>query len=411
MKSQRPKLSNKRMPRKIIIAIAIVLVAGFGGTIFTLQARRHAPQSANNTTQASNKAQQPETPAASTKITMVASGDQIAHDSLVAFAQKGDTYDFSPLYSNISAQLQNKDIVFCNPETLIAGKAYGISGYPSFNAPTEFARDMVNSGKCNLINQATNHLNDKGQAAINANLDTWDALKPLAAAGANRSTEEQNTVHYFTVKGITFAFLAFADFSNNTNLTSYGINIYHNTALFDQQITAARAKADVVVLSMHWGTEDSTAVNTDQKDFAQRAANLGVDVLIGTGPHVLQQATYTPGTNGKQMLTWYSLGNLLSTQLQVNELTGGIASWTFTKTENSGIKIEDVHFYPTFMSYSWPAADKAANNLMARTNLKLQPLAAAGNEISAMFPSSGASERLQFVTDTLGSSANVTISN
>lgn len=342
------------------------------------------------------------------QLVFAAMGDQLAHDSVVAQAKSGDTYDFTPYFKHIRGLYSNADVVFCNAESLAAGQQLGISGYPTFNAPNEFARDLVNGAGCNLIGLANNHMNDKQQAGIDANLGVWDSLPILAHSGSNKSAEDQQNIPYFTKNGIKVAFLAYADYSNNTNLTSYGLNIYHDEQLFSSQLKEARANADAVIVSLHWGTEDSTTPNSDQAAMAQRAADLGADVVIGTGPHVLQKTVWLNGANDKKTLVWYSIGNMLSSQLAINELTSGVAGFTLVK-EATGVRVESPTFKATFMSYDWPAADRAAQRLTTRSNLKLQPLSEATGRPEAMFGSKySVSERTKYVHDTITSAAGVT---
>lgn len=310
--------------------------------------------------------------AAAPSVTVSAMGDMLAHDSVVNQAKTADGYDFTPYFTQISPLVEKSDVVFCNPETPSAGQAYGISGYPTFNAPTEFARDLSKSG-CNLINTASNHMTDKGQAALVATLDEWQRHTPLAIAGANRSAEEQRTVRYFEKNGVKIAFLAFADFSNGAIPHDYSLNLYRNTDLVIQLMTEARQQADAVIVSMHWGTEDSHQVNNNQRTAAKMMADLGADVIIGTGPHVLQPVEWVDGVDGRRTLVWYSIGNMLSSQLHVDQLTGGVATFRMTK-ENDRIAISDIGFSGTFMSYEWSAAERQAQRLEARHNLTLQPL-------------------------------------
>lgn len=392
--------------KRIVIIIGIVILLA-AGTIAALQLfgttkDKVAPVAAPQ------KHTSPSKTTAPNQLVFAAMGDQLAHDSVVAQAKTGSTYDFAPYFTAIRPLYKNADVVFCNPETLMAGQQLGISGYPTFNAPNEFARDLVNGAGCNLINIASNHVNDKQQKGINANLDVWDKLPILAYSGSNRSAQEQNTIHYFTKNGIKVAFLAYADYSNDTNLTSYGLNIYHNDTLFTSQLKEARANADAVVVSLHWGTEDSNVVNSDQTAAAQKAASLGADVVIGTGPHVLQKTVWLDAKDGKKTLVWYSIGNMLSSQLAVNELTGGVAGFTLVK-QSSGVKVEAPTFKATFMSYDWPAADRAAEKLTTRSNLKLQPLSEATGKPEAMFGSTySVSERTKYVHDTITNDAGVT---
>lgn len=351
-----------------------------------------------------------QTTSASKTLLFSALGDQLAHDSIVAHAKTMAGYDFTPYYASIRKYTALSDVVFCNPETLASGPDFGISGYPTFNAPSEYAsslRNPVNGPGCNMINLASNHINDKGQDALNATVAIWQGLKPLAANGANRSAEEQNTVAYFTKNDIKVAFVAFADYSNDTNLTPYALNNYHDDTLVANLVSNARKNADLVIVSMHWGTEDMTSPNDDQIAAARRLTDMGVDVIIGTGPHVLQNVSWLMRKDGHKTLVWYSLGNTLSAQLKVEELTGGIAGFRATKTA-AGVTIDQLTFLPTFMSYEWPEADKLADNLGARSSFKLRPLAEADSDITGMFGASySAIERRQFVQNVLSKDTNV----
>ena len=339
-------------------------------------------------------------------------GDQLAHDSVIAQARTVSGYDFTAYYQSIRQFTTSSDVVFCNPETVSAGESFGISGYPVFNAPPEYARglrDEVRGPGCNLINLASNHVNDKGQEALNANVALWESLKPLGMSGSNRSAQDQEKVSYFIKKGLKVAFVAFADYSNDTNLTPYALNSYHDDALLVKLVKEARQHADVVIVSMHWGTEGMTRPNDDQLAAARRLTDMGVDVILGTGPHVLQNVTWLSRPDGHKTLVWYSLGNTLSAQLKIDELTGGVAGFRVTKTAE-GVRIDQITFRPTFMSYDWAEAEKTTENLAARSNFQLRPLAEANSDISRMFgPQHMASERRQFVTNVLTADTSVKI--
>ncbi len=358
---------------------------------------------------ASQKAQ-PKKVEPSGVVRFAAMGDMLAHDSVVAQVKSGETYDFKPYFKNIRPLYKDADAVFCNAEGLTTGAQFGISGYPAFNAPTEFARDLVEGAGCNVISLANNHMNDKGQAAIDANVAVWEGLKPLAFAGANRTPEEQAQVKYFTKNGVKVAFVAFADYSNNKNLTLYGVNIYHHTELVRRLLAEARANADAVIVSAHWGTEDANAVNADQTAAAQLFADSGADVVIGTGPHVLQPVARLTAADGRKTLVWYSIGNMLSSQLKVDELTGVIAGFTLTKQKNGGVLVSAPSAQITLMSYDWPAADKAAQRLAARSNLQLRTLAGSGTAAGDMFGVQYTqAEREGYVRSTLGTEAGASI--
>lgn len=338
-------------------------------------------------------------------VTMSAMGDMIAHDTITAGARTADGYDYTKYFQKIRPLYASSDVVFCNQESLSAGEEFGLSGYPAFNAPTSYAADLQKVG-CNVINLANNHMGDKGASATDATVSTWQRLKPLAYAGANRTAEEQRQVRYFEKNGITFAFLAFMDFNNNTATPGYSVNSYHDDALLQQLVTEARAHADVVMVSMHWGVEDSHDVSPDQRAAVAKLASYGADVVIGTGPHVLQTVEYATRPDGKRMLVWYSIGNMLTSQLKLDELLGGVASWSVSKTDK-GVTIQDPVFHPTFMSYQWTAAQEAAQDTDARTNPMIYPLADAATPLEQMRTNTSVAQAKAMVRQYLGPTAQL----
>lgn len=337
-------------------------------------------------------------------------GDMLAHDSVNAQAKTASGYDYTPYFTSIKPLYKNADIVFCNPETPVAGDTYGVSGYPSFNAPSAFARDLVKGAGCNVINLASNHQADKGQAGIDASLAVWKDQKPYAYSGMNSSAAEQNTVSYFTVDGVKIAFLAFMDFSNSTLPNSFSVNSYHDATLVQKLMAEARQNAEIVLVSAHWGTEDSNSVNADQRTAAQLFADNGATLIIGTGPHVEQAVATLTSSDGRSVPVWYSIGNMLSSQLGINGLTSGVALSDIDMSSGTPV-VKNLAFAPTFMSYEWSAADKAAGNLLARHNLKLQPLSEANAAIQSMFGSGySAAERKAYLERVLdASAAHVTV--
>lgn len=361
-------------------------------------------------------ANKPETPAVTIPektdkvIHLAMMGDMLAHDSVNAQAKTASGYDYTPYFTKIKPLYKDADVVFCNPETPVAGDTYGVTGYPSFNAPSAFARDLVQGAGCNVINLASNHQADKGQAGIDASLAVWKDQKPYAYSGMNSSATEQNTVSYFTVNEVKVAFLAFMDFSNSTLPNGYSVNSYHNTVLVQKLMAGARQNAQIVLVSAHWGTEDSNSVNADQQATAQMFADSGATIVIGTGPHVEQAVTTLTASDGRSVPVWYSVGNMLSSQLGINGLTSGVALADIDMSSGKPA-VKNLAFAPTFMSYEWSAADKAAGNLLARHNLKLQPLSDADAAIQSMFGSNySAAERKAYLERVLdASAAHVTV--
>lgn len=391
----------------IVLAALLLLVGSVLVTAFLLKQSNNTKDTATRKSETLSE----EKFSAKPSLTIAMMGDMLAHDSVVAQARTPDGYDFSPYFKNIKPLHTDADVVFCNAETPVAGDTLGVSGYPTFNAPSAFARDLADAG-CNVINLASNHIADKGQAGIDASIAIWREQKNvLAVSGANSSAEEQRKVQYFTVKDVKIAFLAFADFSNSPLPHNYSLNTYHDRTLVDELLAEAARQAEFVIVSLHWGDEGAVSPNSDQRSTAQYFADRGASLIVGTGPHVLQPfetITSQPidGSVSRDVPVWFSLGNMLSSQLQLNELTGGVASQVFIKQKGT-LTATSTEFMPTFMSYDWPTEDRAAERLATRSNLQLRPLKDVGTSVSGMFPQASEDERQAFVKATLGDRVTV----
>jgi poly-gamma-glutamate capsule biosynthesis protein CapA/YwtB (metallophosphatase superfamily) len=304
-------------------------------------------------------------------IRLLATGDFIAHDSVNAAALQSDgTYNYVPLMNDFLPILKQADIRFCNDPILNGGKQFGITGYPKFNSPTEFVTDMGKLG-CNLVNTASNHSFDFTQANIDSSVQAWATIpNMLAVAGENRSQGEHDAVHYFTVKGVKFAFLAYTTYSNTDSpaADNYGVNIFSQNFAKTQIQEAKQNGAQFIIASMRWGTEYSTNVNAEQKADAQFLADQGVGLVLGHGSHELQPVQQLTGSGGNKTTVWYSLGNFINTQEPPETLFNGLAVITVDiKTK----QVTAMSYLPIYMHYEWTAAQAAADNTNSRNHLHL----------------------------------------
>lgn len=365
-KTQRPQ-PKRYYPWKrwAFIVGAVVLVGLAAFTLFALLSG-DGNKSAGSKGSVTTPAPAPSEP---TSITLMATGDFIAHDSLNTAAQKEDgTYDYLPLMKDFSGVLKKADIRYCNDPILNGGKQFGITGYPVFNSPIEFVRDMGRVG-CNVVSTASNHSFDKSQEVISASVFAWeDVPNMLAVAGQNRTQEERNKVHYFTIHGVKFAFLAYTTYTNKPVQNSFGVNMFSEEFAGNQIKEAKSNGAQFIIVSMRWGTEYSGQVNAAQKAQAQFLADNGVQLVLGHGPHVLQAVQEVVGSNGNKALVWYSLGNFINTQIPPETLFNGIGVMDI---DIKSKKLTATRYVPIYMHYKWSAADAAAEKLTGRTDVKL----------------------------------------
>lgn len=360
------KKSKRKLILIVIIATLVVVLIGVGAYLLFFKSKTVTPsKSSNNTSVTTVKDAHPN------RIRLLATGDFIAHDSVNTAALQADgSYNYLPMMKDFLPIFKAADIRFCNDPILNGGAAYGIAGYPKFNSPTEFVTDMGKLG-CNLVNTASNHSFDKTQGAITASVDAWSTVpNMLAVAGENRTVAEHDAVHYFTVKGVKFAFLAYTTYSNNDApaQNDFGVNIFSQAFAASQIATAKASGAQVIIASMRWGTEYSMSVNAEQKTDAQFLSDQGVNLILGHGSHELQPVQELTGVNGNKTTVWYSLGNFINTQEPAETLFNGLAVIDFdTKT----LQISAMSYLPLYMHYEWTAAQAAADAISTRNNLHM----------------------------------------
>lgn len=364
-----PKPMRKfKINKKLIVAVVIlVLVLVVAWYLFL------KPKSSQDAVGGSAQTTQTKTQTATddSTVRLIAGGDFVFHDSINDNAKQSDgSYDYLQFMSDFQPIFARADIRFCNQVTPIGGTQFGVSGYPKFNAPLDAITDMSKLG-CNLINMASNHSFDVSQDAISANVEAWSKQDGvLAAAGQNTSEAEKNKVHYFTIKGVKFAFLAYTTYINGdapaTN--NYGVTKYSRSLAASQIKEAKTNGADVIIASMRWGTEYSASVTASQKSEAQYLADQGVSLVLGHGSHVLEPVIKLTGAKGNKTYVWYSLGNFLNTQLEPEALFNGLAVVDY---DTSKKQITNMAFLPLYMHYEWTAVQSSSQDLLARKNIHM----------------------------------------
>lgn len=295
------------------------------------------------------------------RVALKAVGDNLIHETIYLEALQSDgTYDFSHLYANVANDIQASDIAFINQETIIGGSSLGIAGYPSFNTPTEMIQNLHDVG-FNLLNLATNHSLDRGQQGIANTLLALRNNPTMIYDGIAESTLEYNTIPTFEKNGITFSFLAYTYGTNGIQAPySYSVS-YFDEGQIRSDVATAKAISDVVIVSAHWGDENTFVPNSFQTYYAQLFADLEVDLVIGTHPHVIQPLEVLTGVNGNETLVAYSLGNFTGGMLSTNNAISGMLELEFVKhPEREEITMENIVWTPLIIHF-----EGNQNNILA----------------------------------------------
>lgn len=295
-------------------------------------------------------------------ISLIGVGDNLIHDTVYLDAQQEDgTYDFTKMYANVQDVVQAADIAFINQETVLGGEELGLSGYPTFNSPTEIAKNLEDVG-FDLANLASNHCLDKYDTGIANELEAF-AQTSITVDGVYTSQEQFDEIKTFTVKGVTFSFLAYT-YGTNGIEEPYSYNVsYFDDNQITSDVQRAKEVSDVVIVSAHWGDENTFAPNEFQTYYAQLFADLGVDLVIGTHPHTIQPIEWVTGAGGNQTLVVYSLGNFIGGMLTTDNAIGGMICLDFVKDGDS-ISIQNVEWKPTIIHFE----GNQANILAERYN-------------------------------------------
>ena len=259
-----------------------------------------------------------------------ATGDDLIHSPIYKQAQRRATgtekYSFDYCYEHIAPFYAQQDVNWINQETLCNDKLEP-SSYPCFSTPGDCARALYRAG-VRVFSLSNNHTYDKGAAGIAATLRFWESMpEDVVTTGLWRGTEDYSRIPLQTINGVTIAYLSYTEHTNGIPQSSaMPANIIYTsqTDVIEQQVRAARQQADFVVVGVHWGVENSHTIVDSQRTLAQNLANWGADLIIGTHPHVLQDAEWLTAEDGRKVFTAYSLGNFLSTQNHPDQLVGAI---------------------------------------------------------------------------------------
>lgn len=294
----------------------------------------------------------------STSISLIMAGDNLINDKLYNAAKKDDgSYDFKSMYSYIKDIVKNYDLAYYNQETILGGSEIGVSSYPAFNSPYEVGDATIDTG-FNLVSLATNHTLDRGEKAIINSLNYWNNKSNILTSGSYLSNDDRNKVNIKEVNNITYTMLNYTYGTNGIKVPEgkeYLVNIWPCTGnnpdndtkyqeykeVVKEDILRVRDKVDLLIVAMHFGVEYTHVPTNYQIDMAEFLSSLGVDIIIGTHPHVIMPITYINDT-----LVIYSLGNFLSAQdtnNDYNTTVGLLSSIKITKNidkdNNSSIKL------------------------------------------------------------------------
>ena len=356
------KKKKKIKWKNILIIISLVLIVLINNN-FNNNIKRNTPS-------IKQKKEEKET---ITSVTMITAGDNLIHSSIYKDANKNaglNGYDFKPMYELIKPIISKYDLAYYNQETILGGTNLGLSDYPTFNSPQEVGDAMIDAG-FNIVSLATNHTMDSGERAVLASREYWNSKDDVLAVGSYSSKEDREKTRIKEKNEIKYTMLNYTYGTNGIKVPSgkeYLVNVWPTDLnindpekdlkyqeykkIVKEDIDKIKDKTDLLIVAMHWGVEYTHEPTEYEKDMAKYLASLGVNVIIGTHPHVIQPVVWIDKT-----LVIYSLGNFISAQYQdenYNKMVGLMTSFKITKTmkgKKSNIKIDNINNELTYTYY------------------------------------------------------------
>lgn len=306
------------------------------------------------------------------RFSLIMVGDTLIHNAIYGDAYKNGVYDFNYIFTEVKDTISSYDLAFYNQESILGGSEIGLSTYPRFNSPYEVGDALLNIG-FNIVSLANNHTLDRGEQAIINSRNYWNQ-KDVLVSGSNTSFEEQDEIIVKEKNGITYTMLSYTDLTNGLKAPKgkeYLVNLYNKERL-KNDIEKVRNKVDLLMVSIHYGEEYVHEPTYKELEIVDYLKSLGVDIIIGHHPHVVQRMEFD-----NNQLTIYSLGNFLSAQRGIERLTGLMAGIDVVK-KYDGDSYEIILEKPTAeLVYTY---SKYASN-GGRYDFKLYPYKKLNNDI------------------------------
>ena len=312
-----------------------------------------------------------------TYATVISTGDIMVHSTQLdgAKTQSGE-YDFSAFFKEAEPYFKAADLAVANLEVTFGGTESGqYSGYPVFNTPDSLA-DTIKASGLNFLITANNHAYDTGLYGLKR---TAQVLKQrgIEFIGTRETADDPS----FAVKEINGIKIGIANFTYETSGKTAGrkylngaiiaeeandlINSFSYDRIDEFYTTSAnmisemkQSGADYIVFYMHWGNEYKLSPDTWQKTVAQKLSNLGVNMIIGSHPHVIEPVELIRSEDGESTTVCiYSMGNCISNQRQelmdscpTGHTEDGVLFSFTLKKDKDGVSLNGLDLIPTWVN-------------------------------------------------------------
>lgn len=313
--------------------------------------------------------------------TVLSTGDLLMHKPIIAKNSKENgAYDFSPIFKYCKDYVTQADYALANLETTLAGTAKPYQGNPFFNCPDEIVTACKDAG-FDMLLTANNHAFDTGFDGYVRTLDVTREAGLETLGTMKDGSEPKYTIQ--EINGIRIGMICYTyettDGSTNRpalngnpmyNATYENINCYRPAnpqSMYDEVekylAEMEETGVDATILYIHWGpNEYELYANQKHQQIAQKFCDLGIDVVVGGHPHVVQPMDLLTSSTDPdhKTIVLYSMGNAVSNQrlgnlssVQTAHTEDGVLfSVTFCKYSDGTVYVQGVDLIPTWVNLS-----------------------------------------------------------
>ncbi len=307
-------------------------------------------------------------------IRLMFAGDIMNHGPQIkaAYRPESRTYDYTENFKYVKNIFNKADFVIANLETTIGVKPY--SGYPQFSAPAQLPEACQNAG-INVLATANNHACDRRKKGIINTLDVLDSLAVLHF-GTYRNTMEKDSLSPLIIEknNIKIALLNYTYDTNGLPVPRPAVvNLIDKKQIKSDIEKARKQLPDVIIVFLHWGTQYKTKPDWQQKNLVDFLHKNGVNIIIGSHPHVIQPVEYEyDALNGIDYLTVYSLGNFISNQRKFPRDGAMIFSLDLLKDDQGRIRLAGYESIPVWV-YKYQKQKKNHYEILPVNDFLLRP--------------------------------------
>lgn len=290
------------------------------------------------------------------EVSLAVFGDNLIHEPIYRYGMnQGGNFDF--LFENVEDILEENDIAVINQETPLVTEISEYGDYPRFGTPIQVGEAIADAG-FDAVTCATNHALDRGEKGVHTTKSCFTERGILCLGIQTREEPERKPYEIIRRNNVRFALLNYTYGTNGMPLPEeypFMVHLLDDEKQIRADIESARGEADVVIVFVHWGTENSEETDAFQEKWTEIFLDSRVDVVVGSHPHVLQDHEMLEGKDGHKMLVYYSIGNFVSAQPEKSCTKGGVAEFTIAPAPG-GYTVSEYRLTP--LTIQWERGGK-----------------------------------------------------